>query len=437
MTRLKLMVLCGGLATSFAEAAVLESYDLNAKLAYAISTEGREQVQQAVTVEAEATVRASKTLLLQLGARFSFDAADVLRPNRDDERIFAHANRFNRRPAVGDSGEIEFRELFLEWQQGESRIRAGRQQLMWSSLDGVSLFAVNPSDFHEFVLNDETERQQPQWGLYFDFPVGSWRLESAALLDSSVHDIPDPGAWFEFTAPQFRFGAPLEQPTRAVDIETQLPDTIKDATYALRASRALGNTRIVFAGLIGNEYEAVGDLEQGAAAPVLTRTFPRRRLAKIGLETGAGSVVFRGELVGQFDKVLNTRDRGDLAVTEVDVLALGVGTDLNLPHDLFMNLQLLLERVRDAPEALVKPERNDLLTVTLQRPFLYNTLVLKWRWFRDLERGDSLSQASLNYSPSDTMTVELLGAWFSGSPRGRFGQFDRQDLIRLTLRYSF
>jgi len=423
--------------TPLVEASVFESYDLNVEAAYAIGTDQREQVQQAVSIEAEATVRASKTLLLHVGARVSFDFAELLRPNRDDERVFAYANGFGRRPAVGDKGDIEFRELFLEWQQGERRIRVGRQQLVWSSLDGVSPFAVNPSDFHEFILNDETERQQPQWGVYFDLPVGSWRLESAALLDSSVHDIPDPGAWFEFTAPQFRFGLPLEEPTRAVDIETQLPDTIRDATYALQASRALGNTRIVFAGLIGNEYEAVGELEQGAAAPVLTRTFPRRQLAKIGLETGAGSIVFRGELVGQFGKVMNVRDGGDLAATEVDVWALGIGTDLNLPHDLFMNLQLLLERVRHASEGLVKPERNDLLTITLQRAFLYETLVLKWRWFRDLELGDSLSQASLNYSPSDTMTVELLGAWFSGSPAGRFGQFDRQDLIRLTLRYSF
>ena len=437
MTGWKLIVLCSAIASTFAEAATLDNYDLSAEITYAAGTDRREQVQQAVSIEAEATVRASKSLLLQLGARVSFDFAELLRPNRDDERVFAHANRFNRRPAIGDNGEIEFREFYLEWRQGHSRVRVGRQQLVWSSLDGVSPFAVNPSDFHEFILNDETQRQQPQWGVYLDIPLNSWRLESAALLDSSVHDVPDPGAWFEFTAPQFRFGAPLGESTRAVDIVTELPDTVRDVTYALRASRALGNTSVALAGLIGNEYEAVGELGAGATGPVLRRTFPRRRLAKIAFETGIGSAVFRGELVGQFDKELNVRAGGALATTEVDALALGIGTDLNLPHDLFMNLQLLLERIRDVPEALVKPERNDLLTITLQRPFLYDTLVLKWRWYRDLELGDSLTQASVNYAPSDTTTIELLGAWFSGSPNGRFGQFDRQDLVRLTLRYSF
>ncbi|MEO1244171.1 MAG: DUF1302 family protein [Pseudomonadota bacterium] len=420
-----------------ADAASVQEYTLYAEASYAASPATGTEVQQALAVEAEATVSMSESFQWRFGARASYDFAQRLRPNRDDDRFFQYANGINQRPGIGDSGDIELRELYLEWHRDARRVRLGRQQAVWSSLDDISMFVLNPSDFHEFVLSGETERQRPQWGLYLDVPAAGWRLESAVFLDNTVHDVPDPGSWFEFTAPQFRFGAPPEQATSATEFDTELPDPLRDATYALRGSRSFGNTKIVFAGLTGNEYEAVAEPRPGATGPVLLRKFPRRHLAQIAMETGLGSAVIRGELVMQFNKVLNVREEGTLSMAEVDVLALGFGVDLNLPRDVFMNVQILLDRVQDAPETLIKPQRNDLLTVTLQRSFLYDSLIAKWRWYRDLEFRDSLSQVSISYAPSDATTIELLGAWFTGSPLGRFGQFAERDLVRLTLGYSF
>ncbi len=425
------------LIASPVNAASLEDYDLSAKVSYAVATDTGEHVQRALSLEAAATVRTSETFLWQLGARAWYDFAQLLRPNRDDERFFPYANEFNRRPGIGSRGDIELRDFYFEWQRGQIRVRVGRQQVLWNSLDGISVFVINPSDFHEFVLNDDADRQRPQWGMYVDIPMAAWRFEGAAFLDSSVHDVPDPGSWFEFKAPQFRFGLPSEQETGAIEIETRLPDTFDDVTYALRASRTFGNTNLVFAGLIGNEYEAVAEPGPSDGGPALIRNFPRRRLAKVALETGLGPAVLRGELVTQFDRVLNMREEGILTTTAVDTLTLGIGTDLDLPYNVFMNLQFLLERVRDAPETLIKPSQNDLATITLQRPFFYDALTVKWRWYRDMEFGDSLSQVSMSYSPSDATTVELLGARFAGSSQGRFGQFDARDLVKLTLRYSF
>lgn len=435
--RSAIMAICGVAAAPLLNAAAVEDYRLSTSVAYAVAPDSGERVEQALSAAVEASVGISEALLWQVGARVWFDTAQVLRPNRDNERVFTHASRFNRRVRLGSAGDLELREFYLEWRGGRHRVRLGKQQVAWSGMDGLPTFAVNPSDYHDFILNDDAERRWPQWGLYLDVPVGEWRFEATSFFDDSVHDVPDPGSWFEFTAPQFRFGFAVDETVSDVEVDTRLPDTFRDATHALRMSRRIGNSGFALLGLTGSEHEAVGTLENGAAGPVLVRSFPRRRLAAVTVDTSFGRAVLRGELAAHWNRVFNLR-RGDvLTTTELDTVALGLGVDLNLPLDVFMNLQFLVDRIQDAPAGLVKPERNDLATLTVRRAFLYEAVNVELRWYHDPDLGDSLGQASIEYSPSDAVTVELLGAWFSGDPAGRFGQFASRDLLKLALRYDF
>lgn len=431
------LAICGVVVAPLVHGAAVEDYRLSTSVAYAVAVDTGQRIEQALSVAGEASLRVSDALLWQVGARASFDTALRLRPNRDNERIFIHAGRFNRRVPVGSAGDIELREFYLEWQGGQNRARLGRQQIAWSGMDGLPTFSVNPSDYHDFILEDEARRRWTQWGIYLDLLLSGWRFEGAAFFDNSVHDVPDPGSWFEFTAPQFRFGFAVDDAANAVAIDTRLPDTIRDATYALRLSRRFGNAGVALVGLVGNEHEAVGTLETGTAVPTLRRSFPRRRLAALTVDTGLGPAVLRGEFVVHSNRVLNVRSGDTLATVELDTLTAGVGADLSLPLDVFANIQLLIDRIQDAPVGLVKPERNDLVTLTLRRAFFYDTLNLEFRWYHDPDIGDSFGQARVGYSFSDSLAVELHGAWFTGSFEGRFGQFADRDMLKLAIRYDF
>ena len=415
----------------------IEDWRLETELSYARGLESGNAIEESVQLEAEGIFRISSNLVWKMGALATYEPSGVLRPNRGDARVLDYTNRVNRRVDFGAYGDLELRDFYLEWSGKTSRLRIGKQQVNWSSLDGLPLLLLNPFSFDRFLLNDESERRLPQWGVYFDTAITKWRFETAIFLDESVHDIPDPGSWFEFTAPQFRFGLTPSDLLALSAIETRLPDAVRDPTIALRVTRAFSDTQLSMVALSGNEYEAIGQLRDDATDVVLERSFPRRNLIAVTLETGLGPAVLRAEAVGEFGKTMNVVGETGLDDIEVDTVGIGLSTDLELPFDLFANAQLLTQEILDAPTELVKPRRFTIATMTLRRNFAYDRFSLELRGYSELEREDNMASVVAAYNATDTTSILLQTVRFSGSELGVFGQFQSRDLFRVLLRHSF
>ena len=300
-------------AAGGAGAAGVDDYGLAVDLGYAFGSAQGEVVSTAVNVAADAVIRLGERLSLSASGRLEYDPAGGLRPRSFADRVFDHATALNRAVDLGSAGSFELRDLYLEWQPAWGALRIGRQQTVWGKLDGLRVLdRVNPADFHQFILLDDAERRLPQWGVHLDTQRGEWRLESVLGVDGTVHDIPDPGSWFEFTAPRFRFGASdtggLPQD---LTVRTTLPDALDDASFGVRLSRYFGQAEVSLMAHAGNDFEAVGriDVDGGASdgvdldsgQPVLERRFARREIVGIGIETDLLGAIVRGELALQPD----------------------------------------------------------------------------------------------------------------------------------------
>jgi hypothetical protein len=147
-----------------------------------------------------------------------------------------------------------------------------------------------------------------------------------------------------------------------------------------------------------------------------------------------GSAVVRAEYAYQPDRSFNTRANDQLASLELDQHRGAIGVDINGPLDIFINVQYLVDTISDAPADLVRPARDRIGTVYLQRTFAYDALAFEARWYQSFTDHDRFGWLGVSYAFNDDTSIALGAEHFSGSADGLFGQFE--DRGRITVSFS-
>ena len=406
-------------------------FSLEADLRYGFGTRLETTAESGLQLEPGYDAKLADDLWFLGSARFRFDPADELEPGRPAYDTYAGISQ----PRVmGESGTGELRDLYLEWLLGDHLFRIGKQQVVWGTLDGIRVLdSVNPHSFREFILADFDESRINLWSLYGDLSLGEWRLEVLWSPDTTVHDVPEPGAWFELTAPRFRFGATGSD--HALTVITQRSDDLSDGTIGARASRRLGRTTLRLQAQTGLDYEPLGRVLVMAGEPVLERYYERRTLYGMSLETALAGMVIRGELAVQPDRFFATRSGDFPDAVEADQWTAAIGLDMDGPLGTFVNVQLLHDRISGARIAPVRNDEDTIVTIFLRRTFAYESWRLESRWYGNLKDDDGLARLAIIHDLSESLSLELAGDYFYGSETGIFGQFREKD--RITLRLQF
>jgi len=366
--------------------------------------------------------------------RLRADARDELEPGEPPFDNYASASA----PlTLGSVGTIELRDLYWEQRLDRGILRLGKQQIVWGLLDGIKILdVVNPQTFREFILDDLDASRIGLWSAYLDLSLGDWRAELTWLPDLTSHDIPEPGAWFELTAPRFRFGAPSDQaspPTTTADDD----DILTDSAAGLRLSRSIGGVGVSALAYTGRDHEPLGRLRRATGGTSVERYHRRREVFGLSAEGARGALAWRAELSHQPGRHFNLRDATGLAGTALDQTTLGLGADLMLPLELFANLQFVWDRVHEAPATLVRPDEDRLLTLFLRRGFAYETVQTELRWYHSMTDHDDTLVARARFEVNDTTSAYVSAEWFQGDRDGLFGQFNRQDRIVLGVTHYY
>jgi hypothetical protein len=358
--------------------------------------------------------------------RLRLDGRDELEPGTPD---FDNYAALSKPITLGELGTLELRDFYYEHRLDNGLIRLGKQQIVWGRLDGVKILdVVNPQTFREFILDDLANSRIGLWSAYLDLTVGDWRAELTWIPDLSSHDIPERGAWFELTAPRFRFGAPLAAP--GLPTETVRDnDVINDGAIGMRLSRPVRGVDISALAYSGRDPEPLGRVLAGDGQARLEQYFRRRDVLGLSAESSLGSIAWRAELSHQPSRWFNLRDEAGLRAEELQQTTLGIGADVVLPGNLLANLQFIWDRVHDAPSTLVRPDEDQLITLFLRRGFAYETLQTEVRWYHSLSDHDDTLVATLRYELSDDTRAYISSEWFSGSADGLFGQFAERDRV--------
>jgi len=366
--------------------------------------------------------------------RLRLDGRDELEPGTPP---FDNYARLSAPLTFGSAGTLELRDLYWEHRLDRGVLRLGKQQVVWGLLDGIKILdVVNPQTFREFILDDLDASRIGLWSAYLDLSLGNWRAEFTWLPDLTSHDIPEPGAWFELTAPRFRFGAPAGQDTPPTTTAED-DDILADSAAGLRLSRSVAGVDVSALAFSGRDHEPLGRLLVADGALGVERYYRRREVLGLSAEGARGGLAWRAELSHQPGRHFNLRDPSGLGSTSLDQTTLGLGADLTLLVDLFANLQFVVDRVHKAPSALVRPDEDRVVTLFLRRGFAYETIRTELRWYHSLTDHDDTLVARARFEVNDSTTAYVSAEWFDGDGDGLFGQFDRRDRVVIGVMHYF
>ena len=421
-------------AATSAAAAEIEELSIASSLTYGYAGEANVSLQGEIEVEPFIEVALRERTSIVASARIRLDDPDELEPGRYIYDTYSGASR----PAnLGDAGSAEIRDFYLELRSEKGLARLGKQQIVWGRLDGIKVLdLVNPQDFREFIMDDSGDSRIGLWSAYFDYSFGKLRTELAVVPDGTGHAIPERGAWYELTAPRFRFGTSLNQ--GSLPVTTAAPSlSLYDAGVGLRLSRQLGPMGFSAVAYSGMDPEPLGRIISVGGETLVERFFARRKALGLSFDVGLGATVLRAEYAFQPDRAFNTRVNSQLATLELDQHRGAIGLDVDGPLGVFINIQFLADTVTDAPPGLVRPAADRIGTLYLRRTFAYDTFAVEARLYRSFTDRDQLASINIKYAISDSTSIELGAEHFSGVSEGLFGQFVDRDRVTISLRHTF
>jgi len=422
------------LLAASAESAGLQSAELRAELTYSRAMGSASSLETGIELEPAVTFALGDTSQFTVSGRLRWDPQDRLTPGRPDTDTYAG---WSRPWIIGSHAVAELRDAYLQLDLEQGILRLGKQQIAWGSLDGLKVNdALNPQSFREFILEDFASSRIGLWSIYADATLGDWRTELAFIPDTTGHEIPEAGAWFELRAPRFRYGAAPDAPRpKTVTIR---PDAgLDEPAVGLRLSRLMGRWDLALLAVSGMDFEPLGRLASSPSGTVLERYYARRTLFGISTATSLGAVALRTELSFRPGRTFNRRDGAQLEAERLDQYVAGIGIDINGPLATFVNLQYVIDHVQSAPDSLVRPATDRLATLLLRRTFAYDTASVELRWYRDIDHDDELIRAALTYVVGTETSLRFGIDMFRGKPDGLFGQFADRDRITLGVEHYF
>lgn len=423
--------LCLGASTTFGE---IQSLSLTSQATYGYALEQQQTQQAQIELIPRAEFLVGGTTFV-LEGRGRFDEQRQLSRVGDAQYSGNSYSAADRPAQLGGGARIELRDAYAELYLGNHLLRLGKQQIVWGALDGLKVGDVlNPQSFREFILDDFGHSRIPLWSALADLSFGSWRAELAWVPQTSAHELPGPQDVFALTAARFNLGQMPSATTPRVDLHSPRNKLNRGG---IRLSRRVGPLDMSLIAARTLDFEPLAELETTNSSPQLTQTYRSVTFYGLAAETSIGPFALRTEFGYRPNRYFNRLDAATRpTTTKLDQLTMAIAVDFNAPAGIFANFQLLHDEVRNAPNSLVRPERDTIATVLFRRQFRYDTLTLDLRWYGSLDEHDGLGRIALTYAVNDNLKVNLGLDRFYGDRDGLFGQFAGADRITFSLTHT-
>ncbi len=334
----------------------------------------------------------------------------------------------------GEKG-VELREAFIEYVADSWDLRVGRQIIVWGKADGLAITdIICPRDHAEFFAAEYDDTRIPVDAAKWRYLGNSFDLEFIWLPRFIPAALPPQGSpWFretEFPAgvdveyqavsePEFNlengeFAAKASIYTSAVDVAISCFRTWHDTPTAYRDVVSQGDSvRVSF----HPEYERT--------------TFYGAELSKPW-----GDIVLRAEAAYFTGLCFEPTDELSEEVFERDVLKWMLGADWSPGRNWTITAQFVDGLILDYEEAIADDEHTMLVTTSVSKTFLRESLELSGMAYFGLSDNDRYARMAADYELADALHISG-GMDFLSGDGGRFGSYDDNDQIWVRAKYSF
>lgn len=388
-------------------------------------------------LQPEFEIELPKDIDLTIIPRLRIDLSDELEPGQPDQD---ELSGISRRLYLGDSVQLEMRELYIEATAGDTYLTIGKQQVVWGKADGLKVLdVVNPQDFREFVLDDFDDSRIPLWTLNAEIPIQDATLQLLWIPDQTYHKIPESGATYEFVSnvPQAPPGVTVIQ--NSFDRPN---DVIGDSDAGLRLSGFWKGWDLSF-----NYFYHYDDvpvlyrsLSIGPGGPVATINpgYERTHLVGGTFSNAFGDVTLRGEVGFSFDKFYSAIDSTDVdGVHQTDEFAYVIGLDWFGFSETLLSVQFFQNILTDDATGLLRDQVENSVSFLAQRDFRNDTFTLSNIWVHNFNDDDGFIRPKIEHELRDNLNLWGGLDFFYGSKAGLFGQFDRTDRLVFGMEWGF
>ena len=334
--------------------------------------------------------------------------------------------------------DFNLREAYMDIYFKAMDIRIGKQQIIWGSADGVFITdVVSPKNLEEFLLRDFEEIRVGITSLKADYYIGNNTLEFVWAPVFTPTKMPDKSSiWF----PERDLSkAPIE-PTidnSKREVENNLENSEVFARFSSMGSLI---DYELMAGYMWDDEPTMHiqkTIDRETQKPTSITAIPqhhRLSLAGGSFSTTLGPFVFRGEGAYYDGKYFQDSNQPE-GVVEKNYLHYLVGTDFKL-FDVNLSTQFIQETILDYDDSIRDEQYKNTMTFLAKDDFLRQKLTVEFFSYVGLNNSDALLRPKVYYDLQDSFEL-LFGANLFLGEKGRFGQYNENDMLYTKITYSF
>ena len=405
---------------------------------WAIAEQGGNQKFESL-VQPRIDLTLADRLQLTAIARLRLDGSGDLGPADGHPNNYSSINGFWYNQ---DNVALDLREVFLDWESGNTFVRLGRQQVVWGQADGFKVLdVVNPQSFREFILDDFDDSRIPLWMVNAEWSLSAEdTLQLLWIPDATFHELPEPATPYSFTSPLLIPSAATAP--GAVVVPPRRPDGL------LGASEVGARYRTLAQGwdLSLNYLYSYGDFPVfqrarvsagGTELTVLRPDYRRHHLMGGTASTTLGGIVLRLEMAWNNKRWFPLSGIENAAMGESGELSSVVGLDWQRGSGSLFSAQWFYNLATDHSPSMERTRAEHIVSLLAQQSFLNDSWQLRFLALHSLDWQDTMVQVKLKHWLTGRLEVWAGADLFSGDRQGLFGQFDDQDRVLFGLRYGF
>lgn len=334
--------------------------------------------------------------------------------------------------------DFDLREAYLDLYTKNIDFRIGKQQIIWGKADGVFITdVVSPKNLREFLLWDFSEIRMGVTAVNTEYYFASGQsLTFVWIPVFSPTKVPPEGSIWR-TTPDF----PVEPTFNYSQKEPALH--LENSEYFARYSLSKSAVDV---DLMGG-YTWDDDPTMHVSRQIDTATMQLSGLKvtpqhhRLGLAGGSFSTeikgfILRGEGAWYFDKYFNTEDPGAIeGVVTKDYLNYVVGIDKFI-GEWKLSAQFIQDRIHDYEEPVMQNKMRNTTTLLINRTLFREKVRLELFSYVGIDDEDALIRFRGYFYPHDGFSIELGTNLFVGE-KGRFGQYDKNDMVYSKVKYNF
>jgi len=334
--------------------------------------------------------------------------------------------------------DFNLREAYMDIYFKAMDIRIGKQQIIWGSADGVFITdVVSPKNLEEFLLRDFEEIRVGITSLKADYYFGNKTLEFVWAPIFNPTKMPDKSSiWF----PERNLSnAPIE-PT--IDNSQRKVENNLENSEVFAKFSSMGSLidYELMAGYMWDDEPTMHiqkTIDRETQKPTSITAIPqhhRLSLAGGSFSTTLGPFVLRGEGAYYDGKYFQDSNQPE-GVVEKNYLHYLVGTDFTL-FDVNLSTQFIQETILDYDDSIRDEQYKNTMTFLAKDDFLRQKLTVEFFSYVGLNNSDALLRPKVYYDLQDSFEL-LFGANLFLGEKGRFGQYNENDMLYTKITYTF